>query len=320
MGLPKIARIAYVVAFVMAGLAIISGLTQQIVSLPFALIPLIAGIGIVRKRVWSAYGFALLLFTQLLLLPLLLFRSGNVSGKSLQIIMAAVLTAALAALFLFAGRSLTAAGPEPGWAFPWIALSALLTLPLLFVQAFVMPTGSMEDTLLIGDHILVQRFPKTKPVPGDLIVFAYPIDRRQTFVKRVIGVGGDRIRISRNIVYRNETALQEPYAIHKASYPDSYRDNFPSEPNGFLLDTAQEMLNKNVVNGEVVVPAGKYFVLGDNRDNSLDSRYWGFVDTRDLIGKPLLIYDSEDQSTEALTNQGPAKPHRTRWDRLFKLL
>jgi signal peptidase I len=312
--LPKIARIAYIVAFVLAGLAIISASTQQIVLLPLALIPLIAGIGIVRKRVWSAYGFALYLSAQLLLVPILLFRSANVTAKLPEIIGAAVFTPALAALFLFAGRSLAAAGGERGWAFPWIAGSALLILPFLFVRAFVMPTGSMEDTLLVGDRILVQCFPRTKPVLADMIVFVYPVDRDQTYVKRVIGVAGDRIRISQKIVYRNGAALKEPYAIHKAPYPDSYRDNFPSEPNGFLLDAGQEMLRKNVVNGEVVVPEGKYFVLGDNRDSSLDSRYWGFVDSSDLIGKPLLIYDSVDQPNES------TKPHQRRWDRFFKLL
>ena len=171
----------------------------------------------------------------------------------------------------------------------------------------------MENTLLIGDRIVAQRFPRIKPVFGDLIVFFYPIDRSATFVKRVIGVAGDRIKISDKIVYRNGAALQEPYASHKSPYPDSYRDNFPSgELNIAVIDAGQEMLKKNVVNGEVVVPQGKYFVLGDNRDNSLDSRYWGFVDAGDLIGKPLLIYDSEDQA--------PDKPHRKRWDRFFKLL
>jgi signal peptidase I len=311
--LPKIARFAYIVAFVIAGLAIVSAWTQAITLLGFALIPLIAGIGIMRQRVWSTYGFALFLFAQLLLLPLLLFRSSNHTATTPEIIAASALSAALAALFLFAGRSLAAAGSARGRAFPWIAVSALFTLPFLFVQAFVMPTGSMENTLLIGDRILVQRFPRTKPAVGDVIVFVYPIDRSQTFVKRVIGVAGDRIKISDKIVYRNGAIVQEPYVIHKAAFPDSYRDNFPSdEPNIFLPDAGKEMLKKNVVNGEVAVPPGKYFVLGDNRDNSLDSRYWGFIDSADLIGKPLLIYDSADQL--------PGKPHRRRWDRLFKLL
>ena len=215
--------------------------------------------------------------------------------------------AALAALFLFAGKALAAAGSKRGWALPWIAVSALLILPFVFVQAFVIPTGAMEDTLLIGDRILVRHFPRINPGRGDLIVFAYPVDRSQTFVKRIIGVAGDRIRISAQIVYRNGTALKEPYAMHKAPYPDSYRDNFPSEPYFALQDAGQQMLKKHVVNGEVVVPEGKYFVLGDNRDNSLDSRYWGFVDSFYVLGKPFLIYDSEE-------------PHRKRWERFFKLL
>ena len=311
--MPKIARIAYIVAFVMAGLAIISALTQQIIVLPFAVIPLMAGIGIVRKRVWSAYGFALYLFAQLLLLALVLSRSSDITTMLPEIIGAGVLIAPVTALFLFAGRSLAAAGAERGWAIPWVAVSVLFILPFLFFQPFVIPTGAMENTILIGDRILVQRFPRTKPVLGDMIVFAYPVDRSQTFVKRVIGVAGDRIKISDKIVCRNGVPLQEPYASHKSSYPDSYRDNFPSgELNIAVIDAGQEMLKKNVVNGEVVVPQGKYFVLGDNRDNSLDSRYWGFVDSADVIGKPLLIYDSEDQA--------PGKPHRRRWNRFFKLL
>lgn len=110
-------------------------------------------------------------------------------------------------------------------------------------------------------------------------------------MKRVVGAAGDRIRISDKIVYRNGAALKEPYAIHKASYPDSYRDNIPSESDSPFAAAAQEMVKKNVVNGEVVVPQGKYFVLGDNRDNSLDSRYWGFVDSGDVIGKPLPIWN-----------------------------
>jgi signal peptidase I len=299
----------------MAGLALISALTQQIILLPLVFIPLMAGIGIMRNRVWSAYGFAMYSFAQLLLLLLVRFRS---TAASAQIIVAAVLAAALGTLFLFAGRALAGAGSKRGLAWPWIAISALITLPFLFVQAFVIPTGAMENTLLIGDRILVQRFPKTKPVLGDIIVFAYPIDRSQTFVKRVIGLPGDRIRILDKIVFRNGTALQEPYVVHNASYPDSYRDNFPSQSNnnvGVLQDAAQEMLAKHVMNGEIVVPEGKYYVLGDNRDNTLDSRHWGFVDSGDLIGKPRLIYDSEDQSTEA-----KAAPHRRRWARFFKLL
>jgi signal peptidase I len=272
--MPKLARISCVLAFVLAGSAIISALNGQIALSPVALIPLIAGIGILRKRAWSAYGFALYQFAHLLLLPLVLFRSGNPNGFSVDVVVSVAMLLVLIPTFLLTGRSLASTGAQRGPSWPWIVVSVLTTLPLIFVQAFVIPTGAMENTLLIGDHILAQRFPRPKPKPGDMIVFIYPIDRHQTFVKRVIGVSGDRIRISNKAVYRNGVALVEPYAIHTNSFPDSYRDNFPSGPEAaprFVADAAQEMLKHNVVNGEVVVPAGRFFVLSDNRDNSLDS-------------------------------------------------
>ena len=318
--MPWKARIAYIIAFVVAGLNIAVALTTQIVLLPFAFIPLIAGIGILRRRVWSAYGFALFQFVQLLLLPLLVFRSGTLTARLPEVLGTAALAVVLIPLFFFAGRSLAAAGAPRGWAFPWIAISALVTPPLFFVQPFVIPSSGMDPTILIGDRILVQLFPGFRPARGDIIVFVYPVDRRETYVKRLIGVPGDRIRISEKIVYRNGAALKEPYAVHKSNYADSYRDNFPSELDNPFASGAREMLEKHVVNGEVVVPAGKYFVLGDNRDKSLDSRYWGFVDSGDLIGKPLLIYDSGDQPTDALVNGTPGGPRRVRWNRILKML
>src|SRR2546427_697632 len=113
----------------MAGLSIVSALTQQIILLPFAIIPLMAGIGIMRKRVWSAYGFALCLFAQLLLLALVVFRSSDLTTRLPEIIGAAVLIAPLTVLFLFAGKSLAAVGAERGWASPWIAVSVVFILP-----------------------------------------------------------------------------------------------------------------------------------------------------------------------------------------------
>jgi len=191
------------------------------------------------------------LIAQLLLAAFLLFRS-----KSPDALAQILLTAILMPLFLFAGRSLSASGAQRGVAWPWIAVSVLTTVPLLFIQAFVIPTGAMEGTLLIGDHILVQRFPKPRVTRGDLIVFSYPIDRSQTFVKRVIAVSGDRVKIVEKIVYVNGAVLREPYAIHKSTYPDASRDNLPSEPNSSFVEAGKEMLKNNVVNGEVVVPAG----------------------------------------------------------------
>ncbi|MBZ5585412.1 MAG: signal peptidase I, partial [Acidobacteriia bacterium] len=250
-----------------------------------------AGVGIVRRRVWSAYGFALFLSAQLLLLPVVLSRSGGLQQDAWGVAGAAGVTAALIALFYAAGKSLRASGARPGLAWPWIAGSAVCALAPVFVQPFVMPTNSMAGTLLAGDRVLVRRLPKPAPARGDLVTFLYPVDRRQVFVKRVIGAPGDRIRISNKIVYRNGAPLAEPYAAHTTSYMDSYRDNFPGEPGAPIPRQGMEMLAKHVKDGEVVVPQGNYFVLGDNRDDSLDSRYWGFVPASDVVGKPILIYD-----------------------------
>jgi len=206
--LGKIPRIACVVAFVLAVGAIIGTLMGPIILLPFALIPLVAGIGIMRRRVWSAYGLALFLFAQLLVVMVNQFRPGGPAAAPPGIMWSVVWTVVLGSLFLLAGRSLAIAGAERGRMFAWIAFSALVTVPFLFVRPYVIPVGSMEDTLLRGDRILVQRFPKPTLGRGDMVVFAYPPDRRQTFVKRVIGVGGDHIRISQKVVYLNGAALK----------------------------------------------------------------------------------------------------------------
>ncbi|MEO8129590.1 MAG: signal peptidase I, partial [Bryobacteraceae bacterium] len=194
--------------------------------------------------------------------------------------------------------------PQRGTIAEWtVTILLLLFGTTTLVQAFVIPTGSMEDNLLVGDHLLVDKLafappgtiskyilPYTEVKRGDIIVFRYPVDIRQTFVKRVIGIPGDRIRVENKQVFRNGEKLNEPYKVNKANYLDPYRDNFPSQPYHSLSDRALEMLEHNVVNGEVVVPPHSYFAMGDNRDNSLDSRYWGFVPRENIIGKPLIIY------------------------------
>jgi signal peptidase I len=315
----KIPRIASIIAFLLAGGVIIGALMGPIIILPFALIPLMAGIGIMRRRVWSAYGFGLYFFAQLLVGMLNQFRPDGLATLPRGMLGLAAWTIILGSLFLLAGRSLAISGAEPGRKFAWIAFSASITVSFFFVRPYVIPTGTMEDTLLMGDRILVQRFPKPVLARGDIVVFAYPIDRRQTFVRRIIGAPGDRIRISAKVVYRNGGAIKEPYAVHKTDYEDRYRDNFPAEPSTRIYPAAREML-EGVVNGEVIVPGGRYFVLGDNRDMSLDSRYWGFVSAGDVIGRPLLIYDSAEQPTEDLMKGERFTLRRVRWGRLFKLL
>ncbi len=236
------------------------------------------------------------------------------------------------------------ADPPRGTIAEWtVTILLLLFGTTTLVQAFVIPTGSMEDTLLIGDHLLVDKLayapggPITKYVlpyspikRGDIIVFRYPIDIRQTFVKRVIGLPGDRLRVENKQVFLNGKKLNEPYKYHKTEYIDSYRDNFPGVPNVRLFEPAQVMLDNNVVNGEVVVPPDCYFAMGDNRDSSLDSRYWGFVPRENIIGKPLIIYWSYDAPTERLADPTIGVDHaldllqnffvKTRWRRTFNLI
>jgi signal peptidase I len=224
-----------------------------------------------------------------------------------------------------------------------VTIVLLLFGTTTLVQAFVIPTGSMEDTLLIGDHLLVDKLAYAPPGPaskfvlpyqnvkrGDIIVFRYPVDIRQTFVKRCMGVPGDHIKLVNKQVYLNNKKLDEPYAYHKTEYIDSYRDNFPGEPDVHISESGQEMLEHHVVNGEVVVPPDSYFAMGDNRDSSLDSRYWGFVPRDNIIGKPLIIYWSFDAPTEALSNPTIGLDHlvdltlhfftKTRWRRTFMLV
>ncbi|MBI2684911.1 MAG: signal peptidase I [Acidobacteria bacterium] len=224
-----------------------------------------------------------------------------------------------------------------------VTILLLLFGTTTLVQAFVIPTGSMEDSLLIGDHLLVDKLAYSPPGPvskyflpyseakrGDIIVFRWPTDIKFTFVKRVIGVPGDRIRIENKQVYRNGVPIVEPYKAHKRDNFDSYRDTFPSEPNAGLDEGGRIMLQRHIVNGEIVVPPDAYFAMGDNRDESSDSRYWGFVPRENIIGKPLIIYWSYDASTKQLSSSTPSMEHisdlfrnfftKTRWRRTFNLI
>ena len=206
----------------------------------------------------------------------------------------------------------------------FIASMAIVIVTGLFIitfalQAFEIPSSSMENTLLIGDHVFVDRMmlaPVTKwidklipyrdPRHGDIFVFISPAQPGLYVVKRVMGIPGDRIRLEDGVVYRNGEKLEEPYVVRKGDY-NAYRDNFPDVPASMyddVTDSWRKNLPSYVQNGELVVPPGSVFAMGDNRDVSLDSRYWGFVPRQNVIGRPMFIYWSFVTPRDEYQRQG----------------
>ena len=195
------------------------------------------------------------------------------------------------------------------------------------VQAFTIPSPSMEGTLLVGDYLLVDKFcygggaswsrfmPYRKIQRGDILAFNYPVNPRQHLVKRVVGVPGDRLRLINKRVYVNGVPLQEPYVQYISAVHNSYRDDFPRTDIPDVGVTARwwEEMPKLVEDKQLIVPQDNYFVLGDNRDDSQDSRYWGFVPRENIIGRPMIIY----WSARNLNNDLPGSP--TASDRLYHL-
>jgi signal peptidase I len=197
-----------------------------------------------------------------------------------------------------------------------VALLIALLVRTLVIQAFKIPSSSMEDTLLIGDHIFVNKFlygyhiPYTKgrvlrfsaPQRGDIIVFVFPEDTSKDFIKRVIGVPGDTIEVRQKRVFLNGRPLEEKYVRYAdGDRIDGFirsRDNLPP----------------------VRVPPGKLFVMGDNRDRSYDSRFWGFVDLDAVIGKAMFIYFSVDWNRGVPWTEVWRYPELVRWNRIGHLL
>jgi signal peptidase I len=215
------------------------------------------------------------------------------------------------------------------------------------VQAFKIPSQSMEQSLLVGDHLLVNKFifggrgswydrvlPYREIRRGEIIVFKFPFDDHAHYVKRVIGTPGDRIKIVDQQVYVNGKPLPEPYKVHDPARHDAYGDNFPPASRHFIGGNVRpewgRELQSHIQKDELVVPSEKYFVMGDNRDHSSDSRYWGFVDRESVMGRPVLIYwsvdaTSADYSDRSLVGRAVGLvqtlirlPVKTRWSRMFR--
>lgn len=189
----------------------------------------------------------------------------------------------------------------------WIAklliLSAAAIVGVLTIgyfvcfRAFFIPSASMENTLFPGDRVMVDRIGPllgAPPYRGELVAYHFPPDPTEVYLHRIVGIPGDRLKIVNKQLYRNGVELSEPYARHSSTYLVEYRDNFPDTPNMPLRPQAMDMLDNHVVNGELVVPDGHYFVLGDNRDDAADSRYFGFIQRSDVVGRPIMIYASKD--------------------------
>ncbi len=191
----------------------------------------------------------------------------------------------------------------------YIVIMAIFVMTFV-VQAFQIPSESMENTLLIGDYLLVDKvqygprgnwgeiLPYLPVRRGDVIVFKWPVHPEQHFVKRVVGVPGDRIRLVNGHVLVNGIPVKEEYAIYKRVPHDAFRDEFPSRRifNPLMTEKWWADIPLLLRNGDLLVPEDSYFVLGDNRNESLDSRYWGLVPKENIVGKPLLIYFSLSQS------------------------
>jgi signal peptidase I len=212
-------------------------------------------------------------------------------------------------------------------ALPQALNSLLQTVAVaLFVVTFVaqpllIPSESMERTLLVGDFLLFNKqmyarpgpigkwlLPYRNPARGDIVIFRHPYP--PMLIKRVVGVPGDRLRIAEGRVFIDGVALTEPYAAFEPAPFDVERDNFPGEyyPGPQVDPEWWRQMHKLTRDGELTVPAGEYFVLGDNRNHSLDSRYWGFVPRDAFVGRPLIIYFSLERPSTTDAEEIPQGP------------
>ncbi len=228
----------------------------------------------------------------------------------------------------------------------WVVVTFVL-LEGTVAQARMIPSGSMENTLLVGDHLIVSLagydagLPFTdihlslwrEPHRQQILVIRSVEPNSPDLIKRVVGIPGDRIKIVRGRVYVNSKALDEPYSLHRAGAAGTDAENFPPGPGDYSMgglarpEWSQEM-PQHIIDGELVVPPGEYFMMGDNRDNSNDSRFWGFLPRSHVVGTPVIIYMSIDAPEDALDSGNLADrfrayldaafhPSKVRWDRLL---
>lgn len=285
------ARLASITAMMLAVLGAWFVVNGTIVTALGVVVFGIAAFQLYRGRPWGGFGPALLLTTAAVSLAFSGYRS-----QDREVLTLAAISVGLALVFFRAGRTLrkyrVSNSGRSGWIAGTVGLAILPALLSSNFDTYRVPTDSMEDTFKVGDRVLLLRSASIKR--GDLIVFRDPSDKTQRLVRRVIGVRGDRIQIVSKQLVLNGQLVEEPYATYRTNYIDRFRDNFPREPGIHVHPGLIQMLIQNVVRGEVVVPTNSYFVLGDNRDYSVDSRYWGLIPQKAVLGKPVLVYDSEN--------------------------
>jgi len=228
-------------------------------------------------------------------------------------------------------------------------LAVALFIMTFVLQTFEIPSSSMEDTLLIGDHLFVNReqfapltywvgplMPYREIRRGDIVVFLSPEQPGLFVVKRIMGIPGDRLHLRDRVVYRNGQKLDEPYVRHKDPEPNPYRDNFPalppSEMFGVRYEKWQQEFASHIEGEDIVVPPNGYFAMGDNRDVSYDSRFWGFIPRENVIGRPMFIYWSfitprDQYQMRSMGDRLGFLAHiiihffdETRWSRTFKVV
>ena len=224
-------------------------------------------------------------------------------------------------------------------------VGALFVLTFI-VQPYRIPSGSMEDTLLVGDFLLVNKIVFANPGPwrhllhyrpvkrDDIVVFHYPVEHSLHLVKRVVGVPGDSVHLHHGVVFIDGRSQKEPFALYISSYPSAFRDEFPTQnyTDPGVSSAWWVQMKQDVHHGDLAIPPGEYFVLGDNRNDSLDSRYWGFVPRQNIVGEPFLVYFSVISTSRSeitgLSSDRLAHEHTwfsdlagsARWDRIFHVI
>ncbi len=306
-------------AILIACFSLVATFMSPIVGVVWAAMFFAVAWGIRRGQATAAVaGAGLCVFPAVLYLlrtPLRQAPGDAIAGVLLLVVMGSLLLRAAHRL-----RRMPAAVP----AWPWIGFLCTVCAGQICFRTYSMSSASMIPTILVGDQFLVETITWSAgrvPKRGEIVTFHYPLDPQADSVKRVIGVPGDHIRFVDRQLMLSGKLVAEPYAIHTSAYPDRYRDNFPSGATDVPLQPrARQMIDSYAQNGELVVPSGNVFVLGDNRDDSDDSRYWGLVPRENIFGTPRLIYGSYDVPVSSAEQPVLPTVLNLRWSRLFGTL